>query len=101
MNGVLNIAGYLQRTWAGVLFFTLFIWFAFHLVHGERGYYALKSYQSEYVEKEKQYTALKEKRETLETKVKHLRPGSIDPDLLDEQVRIMLNRMGEDEYILP
>lgn len=101
MNSVLNIAGYLRRTWAGVLFFTLFLWFAFHLVQGERGYYALKSYQAEYVEQEKVYTALNIERETLETKVKNLRPGSIDPDLLDEQVRIMLNRMGEHEYILP
>ena len=101
MNSVFNIAGYFRRTWAGVLFFTLFLWFAFHLVQGERGYYALKTFESEYVERNKVYVALNEERQALETKVKNLRPGSIDPDLLDEQVRIMLNHMGEHEYILP
>tara|TARA_B100001179_G_C18277992_1_gene269756 strand:+ start:173 stop:487 length:315 start_codon:yes stop_codon:yes gene_type:complete len=101
MNGMITLANYLKRTWAGVFFFTLFIWFAFHLWQGERGYYSYKKFMSEHTGKEQEYANLKQQRKQLENKVKHLRPSSIDPDLLDERVRVMLKQMGEDEYLLP
>lgn len=96
-----SLLNYLQRTWAGVFFFTLFIWFAFHLWQGDRGYYSFKQSQVERTVKEQEYAELKIKREKLENNVRHLRSTSLDPDLLDERTRIMLNRMESNEYILP
>lgn len=98
---MISLVNYLKRTWAGVFFFTLFIWFAFHLWQGDRGYYSYKQSQAEHIAKQYEYTALKQRRQSLENKVKHMRPASIDQDLLDERVRIMLNRMEQSEYLLP
>ena len=83
------------------MFFTLFVSFCFHIVQGERGYYALKNYEQQYAQKQGVYLALNHQRLALEKKVKHLRAGSLDKDLLDERARIMLSRIGENEFILP
>ncbi len=96
-----SLLNYMKRTWAGVFFFTLFVWFGFHLWQGDRGYYSYKQSQDIKIQKEQEYAALKTKREKLENRVKHLRPTSLDADLLDERVRIMLNRMDDHEYLLP
>ena len=100
MRNVLNIAGYLKRVWAGVLFFTLFCSFAFQMVNGDRGYISYKNLKKERLELQAEYADLKSERVRLETRVKHLRPQSLDLDLLDQQVRIMLNRMGGNEFII-
>lgn len=47
-----------------------------------------------------QYEALKEKRQTLEARVVKLRDGSIDPDFLEERVRVMLGYVYPDEHII-
>ncbi len=69
----------------------------FHTFHGERGLYALVREQQELQSLKKQLAETKSKRERLESRVVRLRDGSIDLDLLDEQMRRMLgvSRPGE------
>ena len=100
MSSMISLANYLRKTWAGVLFFTLFLWFSFHLLQGDRGYYSYKSSEQQLVTMQGEYAALKIRREKLENRVQRMRSNSLDPDLLDEQARIMLNRFDENEYIL-
>ena len=97
---MISLANYLGKTWAGVLFFTLFLWFTFHLLQGDRGYYSYKTFSQQHIELQAEYAELKTQRQKLENKVHRMRDGSIDPDLLDEQTRIMLNRFETNEYIL-
>lgn len=47
-----------------------------------------------------QYDDLHKQRQTLENKVAMLRPGSIDPDLLEERARIMLGYQHPDELVV-
>lgn len=72
----------------------------FHALHGERGLYA-------YIREQRQLTALhtelatvKAQREETELRVSHLRDGSLDLDLLDEQMRRMLGTMKPGEVVL-
>ena len=44
-----------------------------------------------------QYKARKER---LDSEVRLLSPDSLDPDLLDERVRIVLNFVGSDEFVI-
>lgn len=72
----------------------------FHALHGERGIYA-------YIRDKRELAALKSDLETtraqrqkVELRVSHLRDGSLDPDLLDEQMRRMMGVMRQGEVIV-
>ncbi|MDV7341435.1 septum formation initiator family protein [Terasakiella sp. A23] len=67
------------------------LYFAYHAVQGDRGIRSLLDYQHR-VEKTKQQLAqIKSERIRLEHRVSLLRPESLDPDLLEERARAVLN----------
>lgn len=72
----------------------------FNALNGERGIYAYvkQVHSREVITSELQ--TLQSKRELLQTKVHHMRDGSIDLDLLDEQMRKNLGVMGEEEVMV-
>lgn len=72
----------------------------FHTFHGERGLYALMREQRELKVLKKELTETKGQREQLESKVTRLRDGSIDLDLLDEQMRRMLGVSKPGEIVV-
>ena len=78
----------------------IFLYFGFHLMHGDRGYFALRGVDQKLVVAKEKYSYLLAEREVLENRVKLLRPGSIDPDMLDERVRIVLGFVDLDEKVL-
>ena len=80
--------------------FGLFLYFGFHLMHGDRGYFALRGVDQKLVVAKEKYSYLLAEREVLENRVKLLRPGSIDPDMLDERVRVVLGFVDSDEKVL-
>ena len=47
-----------------------------------------------------QYDKAHEKRQDLESRVVKLRPGSLDPDLLEERARYVLGYVHPDETVL-
>lgn len=72
----------------------------FNALNGERGIYAyLKQTHSREVIQQ-QLNEVRGEREQLQTKVEHLRDGSIDLDLLDEQMRKNLGVMGDAEVMV-
>jgi cell division protein FtsB len=73
---------------------------SYHVMHGERGLFALvrEQHQREVLEQELANT--KEKRVALEQRVAHFRDGSLDLDLLDEQMRRMMGMMKPDEVVI-
>ncbi len=70
------------------------------MVHGQRGYVAYTSLTEERAELMLEYEALTAERQEIEHQVRGLRKSSLDLDLLDQQVRVMLRRGGENEFIL-
>lgn len=72
----------------------------FHALHGDRGLYALVKEQRQLSAVTTELAATKAEREAVERRVSHLRSGSLDLDLLDEQMRRMLGVMRPGEVML-
>ena len=82
----------------GTLFsFGLFMYFCFHLLHGDMGYFALRGVDQKLTETQEKYDHLLADRQTLENRVKLLRPESLDLDMLDERARIVLGFANSQE----
>lgn len=83
------------------IIYTLVIcYFGFYAFYGERGIrkYLYLRHEVQYArELAEQYKA---KKEYLQTEVKRLSPDGLDLDLLDERARIVLNFVGDDEFVL-
>lgn len=85
---------------ATTLSFMLFVYFSYHLLHGDRGYFANKGLQLKLVEAQEKYDAKVTERMALENRVKLLRPDGLDLDLLDERARIVLGFLKPDEKVI-
>lgn len=66
-------------------------YFGYHVFHGDRGLTAWVDLQAQVAEAHMVLDTVQAERETLERRVALLKPGSLDPDMLDEQARRMLN----------
>lgn len=78
----------------------LVVYFAYHLVQGDRGLIALNRLEGEVVEAEAALETLRSRRAALEAKVDQLSPPAIDRDLLVERARIVLNFTHPDDVVL-
>lgn len=75
-------------------------YFAYHTVHGDRGVLALFQMQERVNEAENRLDALQQEKDHWESRVKLLHPDSIDRDMLDERVRIMLGYARADDLVV-
>ena len=66
-------------------------YFAYYMIDGPRGLKAMTRLQGDIAVSEAKLDVLQTQRRDLEARVSKLRPGSIDPDLLDERARTVLN----------
>lgn len=82
------------------LSFLLFAYFAYHLVHGDRGYFAWKGLEKKLAAAEEKYDQKLAERLALENRVKLLRPKSLDIDMLDERARVVLGFVKPDEKVI-
>jgi len=78
----------------------LCVYFAWHIVAGERSVFRLVATSHAIERVTIQYDKAHVRREQLEAKVVKLRPGSIDADLLEERARIVLGYARADEHIV-
>lgn len=72
----------------------------FHALHGERGIYAYIRDARELNQLKQSLEETRIRREQVELWVRHMRDGSIDPDLLDEQMRRMMGVMTQGEVVI-
>lgn len=66
-------------------------YFGFHVVHGDRGLMAWWQLRQHIETASISLSEITEKRVALERRVRLLHPDSLDPDMLEERARIMLN----------
>ena len=66
-------------------------YFAYHLVHGDRGLFAWWQLTQRVVDAQEVLDAVQMDRRIMENRVKLLHPQNLDPDMLDERARAMLN----------
>jgi cell division protein FtsB len=83
-----------------VLFACIAGYFAYHAVQGERGLLAYVQLQQQLDQAKAVDQELDSQRAELEQKVKLLRPDSLDPDMLEERAREVLNYTREDEVVV-
>jgi len=75
-------------------------YFVFHVFHGDRGLIAWAQLRQQVVEVEATAKAMAAERQYLENRVRLLHPESLDPDMLDERARLMLNFGHPDELVI-
>ncbi len=76
-------------------------YFAYHAVQGDRGIIAWLVLNQQIREARETQDQLAAERATLEQRVGLLQPDSLDPDLLEERARVMLNFAHADELVIP
>jgi cell division protein FtsB len=100
MSSITQSRIWVRRFARPVGFVCIVFYLGFHTFHGERGLYALMREQKELHLLKKDLTETTQKREQLEARVTRLRDGSIDLDLLDEQMRRMLGVSKPGEIVI-
>ena len=83
-----------------VLLMCLCGYFSYFAVKGDRGLLRYIYLQEKVVEAEKMSENYDKKREELAQKVSLLSSSSLDLDLLDERARMVLNVIGDNEFII-
>ncbi len=78
-------------------------YFGYHIIQGERGVLAWLQLEKELRIAQANVAVLNQEKDQLDHRVNLLRPNSLDPDLLEERARILLNyaRDGEMLVLLP
>jgi cell division protein FtsB len=74
-----------------VLAIGVIAYFAYHGIQGERGFLAYLHLSQELAEAEAVAEAVAGERAELASRVGRLTDGSLDPDLLEERARVLLN----------
>lgn len=83
-----------------VLFAGTLGYFAFHAVEGDRGLIAWAKLQDELARAQSEQAMVAEERSVLEHRVGLLRKEHLDPDMLDERARLLLNYGRADEFVI-
>ena len=85
---------------APLLFATVFGYFGYHLVNGDRGLLAMAQLQRETQIADQNFAEADATRKIWERRVSELRNQSLDPDMLDERARALLNYTKKDDIIV-
>ncbi|MFA7431189.1 MAG: septum formation initiator family protein [Rhodospirillaceae bacterium] len=76
-------------------------YFGFHVVQGDRGLIAWWHLRQELAQVQVEAQVVAAQRAELEHRVSLLRPESLDPDMLEERARLMVNMGRPNEQIVP
>jgi len=75
-------------------------YFVYHGLNGTRGFYASQQLRVDVAELEAELAELRRERESLEQHVSLLRPESLDPDMLEERARVLLNVAHPNDIVI-
>ncbi|MFY9286886.1 MAG: septum formation initiator family protein [Alphaproteobacteria bacterium] len=92
-----------RRTWHAIISVVcafIVIYFLYHTIQGDRGWLSMLRLQNEVTAARGNLDQLQKEREELAHRVQLMRPGSLDPDLLDEKSREMLDYSKPNEIII-
>jgi len=76
------------------------IYFAFHTLHGPRGFFSYVTLKTEYAEAADRLEDLKTRRQSFEKKVYLMNPKNADSDMVDEQIRKSLGFVKKNEVVI-
>jgi cell division protein FtsB len=81
--------------WGGII-----LYFTYYAIYGDRGLMAMRQLQVEKEQAQARLDEVRNERVRLENRTALLRSDHLDPDLLDEQVRKMLNYSNPDDIVI-
>ena len=76
------------------------VYFAYHVVQGDRGLIAWSKIKQRTVSAKQAMERSHSERLAIEHRVSLLEPGSLDPDMLEERARLMLNYGHVDDIVI-
>ena len=83
-----------------IIFAMMFGYFGYHLVNGDRGLLAMAHLQRETMIADQNLAEAETTRKIWERRVAALRNQSLDPDMLDERARILLNFSRKEDIVI-
>jgi cell division protein FtsB len=83
-----------------VVGFAVIGYFVWHGLHGAYGFWSAKQLETQVAGLSGQLAELRREREELEQRVSLLRPESLDPDMLDERARSLLNHAHPNDLVI-
>lgn len=92
-----------RRTWqtiSSVLGACIVGYFLFHTIEGDRGWLAMVRLQNQVNAAKTDLSQLQKEHQQLDHEVHLMRPGSLDPDLLDEKSRELLDYSKPGDIII-
>lgn len=92
-----------KRTWQMIVCIVgacIVGYFFYHTVQGDHGWLAMLRLQSQVNTAQENLSQLQKEHQDLDHRVQLMRPDHLDPDLLDEQSRQMLNYSKPGEIII-
>ncbi|HSK42128.1 MAG TPA: septum formation initiator family protein [Arenibaculum sp.] len=75
-------------------------YFVYYAINGDRGFIALSHLQGEIQQAETVLSQVRLEREHMQHRASLLRPDNLDPDMLDERARRLLNFSLPDEVVI-
>lgn len=100
MKRVGKISRYLGRAWMTGVWIFLGAYFAFHAFQGDNSLVALKALERQEAELKTVAEQTARERAFLEARTAKLSGKAIDPDMLEEQVRLRLGFTHPDEIVI-
>ena len=88
------------RTIASALGACLVGYILYHTIQGDRGWLAMLRLQQQVNTSQDSLSQLQKERHALEHRVQLMRPSTLDPDLLDEKSRELLNYSKPGEIVI-
>ena len=83
-----------------VLLACLAAYFGYHAIQGDRGIIAWQRLKQELAQAREINRQMTAERAALEHRVHLLRPDNLDPDMLEERARLVLNFGHADDYVV-
>lgn len=78
----------------------LLAYFSYHMVQGDHGLLSLLQLRAKVEQAQTLYASLEIERTQLDARVALLRPDNLDPDMLEERARVMLNFAHPNEIVI-
>ncbi len=100
MTNTRTISRYVKRSLFPAFCTIVIAYFAYHAINGNRGLIAWQQLQLEVVELQSDLDAMRLERARLEQRIALLQPDNLDPDMLDQRAREILNLAHPDEIII-
>lgn len=89
-----------SRLWFPLLTVCLLAYFIYHFISGDHGLLAFRTLTQELNMSSASLEQQEVERQALEQNVHMLSNTSLDPDLLDERIRVMLNHAHDNEIVI-